>query len=217
MLRATNANKMRLFGLFLSCFLTQTCLAQFKLAKLDTKSLPGSIPYNGKVVQAIRWTDNTGDNIVLLTRTDEVQSKDALEEDYSNAALYAYRYLVSGDSVKQAWRVYEYVKECPVDIFLYFVDKTFAVTDLNKDGKAEVWLMYKHSCQGDVSPIPMKIIMYEDNKKFAARGTTRVQVSEKEYSGGEFTFDDTFKKGPAAFRVYAEKLWKQHKVEKWEQ
>jgi hypothetical protein len=26
---------------------------------------------------------------------------------------------------------------------LYFVDKRFAVTDLNKDGKAEVWIMYK--------------------------------------------------------------------------
>jgi hypothetical protein len=126
--------------------------------------------------------------------------------------LYAYHYLVSGDSIKQTWKVYDYVEDCDVDMDLYFVDKTFAVTDLNKDGKAEVWIMYKNSCRGDVSPAPMKIIMYQDNKKFAVRGTTKVPGN-----GGEFTFDDAFKKAPAEFRQYAEKLWKQHKVETWQQ
>jgi hypothetical protein len=100
---------------------------------------------------------------------------------------------------------------------LYFVDKTFAVTDLNKDGKAEVWIMYKNSCHGDVSPVAMKIIMYQDNKKFAVHGITRVPVSATEYAGGEFTFDDTFKKAPAEFRRYAERLWKQHEMETWKQ
>jgi len=120
--------------------------------------------------------------------------------------------LVLGDSIKQTWKVYDYVEDCDVDMDLYFVDKTFAVTDLNKDGKAEVWIMYKNSCRGDVSPAPMKIIMYQDNKKFAVRGTTKVPGN-----GGEFTFDDAFKKAPAEFRQYAEKLWKQHKVETWQQ
>jgi hypothetical protein len=100
---------------------------------------------------------------------------------------------------------------------LYFVDKTFAVPDLNKDGKAEVWIMYKNSCHGDVSPVAMKIIMYQDNKKFAVHGITRVPVSATEYAGGEFTFDDTFKKAPAEFRRYAERLWKQHEMETWKQ
>jgi len=100
-------------------------------------------------------------------------------------------------------------------MILYFVDKTFAVTDLNKDGKAEVWIMYKVSCQGDVSPIPMKIIMYQDNKKFAVRGTARVKVSANEYIGGEFTFDEIFKSAPTEFRQYAENLWKKHKAETW--
>jgi len=77
------------------------------------------------------------------------------------------------------------------------------VTDLNKDGKAEVWVMYKVSCQGDVSPIPMKIIMYQDNKKFALRGTTRVKVSATDYMGGEYSFDEAFKNAPVQFRQYA--------------
>jgi hypothetical protein len=205
---------MKLLGLLLSLILTQTCLAQFKMTKLDKNSTPKNIRYNGNIVQAVRWTDSTGDNIVILTATDKTQSKNAPGRD---AALYAYHYLVSGDSIKQTWKVYDYIKECDTDMDLYFVDKTFAVTDLNKDGNAEVWVMYKNSCHGDVSPVAMKIVMYQDNKKFAVRGTTKVLVSANEYTGGEFTFDDAFKKAPAEFRQYAEKLWKQHKVETWKQ
>jgi hypothetical protein len=38
----------------------------------------------------------------------------------------------------------------------------------------------------------------------AVRGTTKVQVSETEYAGGELTFDDTFKKSSTEFSQYAE-------------
>jgi len=206
---------MKILGLLLSLILTQTCLAQFKVTKLDKNSVLKNIQYNGNIVQVVRWTDNTGDNIVILTATDKTASKGPVGG--SDAALYAYHYLVSGDSIKQTWKVYDYVEDCDVDIDLYFVDKTFAVTDLNKDGKAEVWIMYKNSCRGDVSPASMKIIMYQDNKKFAVRGINKVQVSANEYAGGEFTFDDAFKKAPVEFRQYAEKLWKQHEVETWKQ
>jgi hypothetical protein len=217
MQKATNPNNMKIIGHLVSLILTQTCFAQFKLTKLDKNSIPKSIQYRGNIVEAVRWTDDTGDNIVILTATDKTQSKNAPDDSYSDGALYAYHYLVSGDSTKQTWKVYDYVKECPVDMFLYFLDKTFAVTDLNKDGKAEVWIMYKVSCQGDVSPIPMKIIMYQDNKKFAVRGTTKVKVSATDYMGGEYSFDEAFKNAPKEFRQYAEKLWKEHKVETWKQ
>lgn len=206
---------MKILGLILSVVLTQTCFAQFNVTKLDKDSVPNNIQYNGNIVQAVRWTDNTGDNIVILTAADKIPSNGPAGG--RDAALYAYHYLVSGDSIKQTWKLYDYVKDCDVDIDLYFFDKVFAVTDLNKDGKAEVWIMYKISCRGDVSPATMKIIMYQDKKKFAVRGINKVQVSEKEYAGGQFTFDDAFKKAPAEFRQYAEKLWKQHEVETWTQ
>jgi hypothetical protein len=205
---------MKILGLLLFLILTETCLAQFKVTRLDKNAVPKNIQYNGNIVQAVRWIDSTGDNIVILTATEKTQSKNAPGRD---AALYAYHYLVSGDSIKQTWKIYDYIKECDVDMELYFVDNAFAVTDLNKDGKAEVWIMYKNSCHGDVSPVAMKIIMYQDNKKFAVRGTTKVPVSANEYAGGEFTFDDAFKKAPAEFRQYAERLWTQHQVETWKQ
>ena len=212
-----HCTNMKILGLIFSLILTQPCLAQIKLTKLDINSIPKSIQFKGNINQAVRWSDKTGENIVILTVTEKTQSINAPSDGYSDGALYAYHYLVSGDNIKQTWRVYDYVKECPLDMFLYFVDKTFSVTDLNKDGKAEVWIMYKVSCQGDVSPIPMKIIMFQDNLKYAVRGTTRVKVSAADYIGGEYTFDEAFKNAPAEFQQYAVKLWKQHKTETWGQ
>jgi hypothetical protein len=208
---------MKIIGLLISLILTNSCLAQFKVINLDKNAISKDIHYDGKIVQAVRWTDNAGDNIAILTTTGKTQSKNTPDDSYSDAALYAYHFLDSGGGMKQTWKVSDYVKKCPLDVLLFFVDETFAVTDLNKDGQAEVWIMYKVSCQGDVSPVPMKIIMYQDNKKFAVRGTTKVQVSANEYMGGDFTFDEAFKNGPLEFRQYAQKLWKQHKLETWKQ
>jgi hypothetical protein len=208
---------MKIPAFLISLILTQACLAQFKVTQLDKNSIPKTIHYNGDLVEAFRWTDKSGVNIVILSDAGPTPSKNAPDDGYNDQALYAYHYLVSGDSSRMTWKIYDYLKECDLDIDLYFVDKSFAITDINHDGKAEVWIMYKNSCHGDVSPVPMKIIMYQDGKKFAVRGTTKVQVSGTDYMGGEFSFDDAFKKGPAEFRHYAEKLWKEHKVETWKQ
>ncbi len=48
------------------------------------------------------------------------------------------------------------------------------------------------------------------------RGTNKVKVSEKDYMGGEYKFDDTLKKAPQVFRQYAEQLWKKNILETWD-
>ncbi|MEI9911297.1 MAG: hypothetical protein WDO71_17525 [Bacteroidota bacterium] len=58
--------------------------------------------------------------------------------------------------------------------------------------------------------------MYEGDKKYALRGTSKVKVSATEYEGGEFTFDENFKNAVLVFRQYAEKLWTQNRIEKWD-
>lgn len=197
-------------------FLVHLATGQVKTVRLDKTSIPRGIQYTGHIVDAVRWTDSLGGHIVVTTETGITTSKNALDEGYRDAALYAYHYAVKGDSLQLTWKVYDFTKECPVDIKANYIKNSFAVTDLNKDGKAEVWLMYKTVCHGDVSPSNMKIIMYEAGKKYAARGTNRVKYSEKEYTGGEYSFDEAFKAAPPAFREYAAALWKKHIMETWD-
>lgn len=195
--------------------IAQLSSAQIKLVKLDKKSIPASINYIGNIINAVRYTDSEGQHIIVTTETGETKTKGAEDDSYRDAALYAYSYKIIGDQQTLSWQVHDFVKECPVDIKANYIPNTFAVTDLNKDGKAEVWLMYKTVCHGDVSPSNMKIIMYEGNKKYAVRGTNKVKISDKEYEGGSYTFDEAFKAGPESFRSYALQLWKKYLMETW--
>lgn len=191
--------------------------------KIDSTQFPSAVKYEGFVKNAVRWKDKFGDNIVITTETGyHINKKFEHEtEDGSDAELFAYHFIVSGNEVKQTWRVYDFISDCPVDIVASFVKNSFQVTDLNNNGIAETWLMYKTTCHGDVSPCDMKIIMYEGNQKYAMRGESRVQVGlydngEKQFIGGEFKLDENLKKGPKAFKEFALKLWKDNLIEKWE-
>jgi len=191
--------------------------------KIDSTQFPASIKYEGFVKNAVRWKDKLGDNIVITTETGyHINKKFEHEsENSSDAELFAYHYIISGNQAKQTWRIYDFIADCPVDIVASFVKNTFQVTDLNNNGIAETWLMYKTTCHGDVSPCDMKIIMYEGNQKYAIRGESKVAVGiddngEKQFIGGEYKMDENLKKGPKVFKEFAQKLWKDNLIENWE-
>jgi hypothetical protein len=206
---------MRASIVLLLLIFSQTCMAQIRVTNLGKSSIPNGIQYAGHIVKAVSWTDKMGENIVIATETGETQRKN-LEEAYRDAALFAYHYLKKGSGWTLNWKVQDYIKQCPVDIKANYVKDTFAVTDLNMDGLAEIWLMYKTICRGDITPSNMKIIMYENGRKYAVRGTNRVEVSKNEIYGGKYTFDEPFKKGPEVFRIYAAQLWKKNLIEKFD-
>jgi hypothetical protein len=127
--------------------------------------------------------------------------------------LFAYRYLLKkGGAPKQVWRVTDFVRDCELDgMTVSFIADAFCVTDLNKNGEAEIWMAYILNCAGDPGPMTMKIIMYEGGKKYAVRGNTRSLVTENEYAGGEYTLDAAFASGPAVFSAFAKELWEKYK------
>lgn len=186
----------------------------FKSTLLDIKKLPKEITFDGKCKKAIRWTDKLGDNIVILSETGEKPS--ANPDNGRDAELFAYRYLLQGSLVQQAWKMYDFEKECQVDLEASFFADSPHITDLDHDGIAELWLQYKTVCHGDVSPCTMKLIVYQSTTKYAMRGHNKVQLSEKEFDGGDYTFDKAFTNAPKVFRDYALSLWNKNILQKWE-
>jgi len=197
--------------IFLCLILTHNCLAQPRIEKLNTKSLPKTIHYKNNLIHAVRWKDNSGDNIVVLSSTLKTAYKktDPTDDSFLDAELHAEHYIVLADSIKKSWHIDE-IGPCPFDFYLYFIDKAFAVTDLNHDGNAEVWIMYQAGCGSNI--VPTNIIMYEKGKKYILVGKRK--VSSTEYDKGTYTLDDNFKSSSPEFREYAEKLWMQVKIEK---
>jgi hypothetical protein len=196
---------MKYICLFIILLTTSTCFAQIKTTQVDKSGIPKSVTYKGYIINAVKFTDSEGDRLVIATETGAIDSKNI--DDGRDAELYAYSYTVKDGNKVLSWQVHDFVKYCQLDLEAKYVPGTFGVTDLDKNGKAEVWLMYKTSCTGDVSAGEMKIIMHEGTKKYAIRGQNKVKVGANTFDGGKFTFDEAFKTGPAAFKNYAQTLW----------
>jgi hypothetical protein len=189
---------------------------QITLKKLDLTKLPKGIKYEGEIKTAVRWVDSLGDNIVILTETGIYKSKKFNHKnDGGDAELFAYHFIVKDENAVQVWRIYDFISDCPVDIETKFIKNSFQVTDLNRDGVSEIWMMYKTVCHGDVSPCDMKIIMYQGQQKYAIRGQNKVQISENEFYGGEYKFDKAFADGPKEFLEFAKKLWDKNILQTW--
>ena len=171
---------------------------------------PGAFPgAEGIPVKALRFADRDGEHTVLFTITKEKASKTASEEGdiYRSQDLNIYRYTKADGTWKRKWRIYDFVYDCPYGLTLGYVPPMLQVTDLDGNGSAEIWSGYVAHCSSDVSPMPMKLIMYEKATKYAVRGKSRCRVSDNEYEGGSFTPDKAFKKGPKVFLDYAVTLF----------
>jgi hypothetical protein len=206
---------MKLHFLSFLIFYSAFAIGQITVTKIDTAKLPKQLRYSAHPISCVKWADSLGLNYVLLTETGQYQTTDKDRDDFKNAALYAYHFVAKDDTFKLLWKVYDYTKDCAFDLSVRFLDKTFKITDLDKNGIAEVWLMYENQCTGDVSPVPTKIIMHEGPKKYAVRGERRVKVSATDYVGGKYTLDENFKSGNKLFRQFAIDLWEKNKLKAW--
>lgn len=216
---------MKLYILILTVLFSLNLFAQktISVELLSEDKLPKEFRFKGKIKTAVRFIDKLGDNIVITTETG-IYPTTNLSSQYgsdvsSDAEIYAYHFLIKNDSLIQLWKVYDFISDCPVDIEATFLKNTFQVTDLNNDGVAEIWLMYRKVCHGDVSPFDMKIIMYQGRQKFAIRGQNKVYVStdkngKEEYAGGDYKYDQAFAE-QKDFLEFAKKMWNENMMYKW--
>lgn len=164
---------------------------------IDTISydeIPKSIDFRGTVVEALKWSDTLGVNILVQTVTGHFNWKDYDDDssDYmiqDKAEIYAYLYQKKDgkNSYRRLWKIYDYTECFGVDWFIGFVPKATTITDIDNDGISEVSIPYVSICRGGMDPGSMKIIMYENQSKFALRGSTMLMCDSKDPYGGEFT------------------------------
>ncbi len=201
------------------CFLLPAFLFSQKKIKIITtsESKLGIGDYKGNIRNNVRWIDDSGEHCVIICETGIYKSNDRTDEEMegNSSDLYAYKFSKKDGKILQDWKIQDFVRDCPFDITATFVDKTLQVTDLDNNGKAEVWVMYKVTCRSDVSPCDMKIIMYEDQTKHAMRGQNKVPAGDTTFFGGEYKFDEAFNAAPKKFREFALKLWNDNIMENW--
>ncbi len=193
-----------------------------KSIKIDTLSydeIPKYIDFRGTVVEALKWTDSSGVNILIQTVTGHFTWKN-YEEDSTKymtqdkSELYVYLFQKNGlaKDYKKKWRIYDYTKCFGVDWFTGFTPKATTITDLDNDGITEISMPYVSICRGGMDPGTMKIIMYEGNTKYALRGFTMLRCNSENPYGGEFTESGNLNNN-LKFKKFLVKHWNRNKCE----
>jgi hypothetical protein len=187
--------------------------AQPVIQPVAANSWPVAIPYKGQPLSLNRWQQPDGTHYLSVCTTKLIEDADGARSQY----LYAQHAILTADSITVVWKMQDYVQDCPVDVVCEWVQlskdsKTpffTQLTDLDKDGEPEIWLLYRIACQGDVSPADQKLLMYEGRQKHALRGTVKLRVSATLQMGGEYKADAAMQAAPAVLQARAAQLWQQ--------
>lgn len=148
--------------------------------------LPATLRLKGAVQEIWKWTDNSGENLLITTAVAPYNDKQVVEqygEAGQSAELYAFHYIKRPDGqYEQLWMLTDAEKGCPFDLTCGFVKDAVSITDLDADGIAETTVLYKLACRSDVSPAAMKLIMHEGSVKYALRGIMWYGMPDAEFS-----------------------------------
>ena len=138
--------------------------------KMAIAEIPASITIKGKALEAWKWNDKLGENILITSADAPHDEKDKNGEVAQSAEIHAYHYAKKDGDYEQVWFINDAVTSCPVDITCEFIPGSATVTDLDKNGIAEIKVQYSMACRGDVSPATMKLVLYENGVKYTLKG-----------------------------------------------
>lgn len=158
-----------------------------------------------KIQKSVSWTDKYGQQIFLIATSDQANG---------GGMLRAIRASREGDGSWSTTREFkEVVDSCEFDLVLTpILDEELSLTDINRDGVAEVTFGWIADCTSDVSPLTYKILMSDGDEKYAIRGNSKVNAGGDEYFGGDQKVDPSFEKAPEGYLAHAKKVWDAHVI-----
>ncbi|RSK30197.1 M949_RS01915 family surface polysaccharide biosynthesis protein [Hymenobacter metallilatus] len=159
-----------------------TSITQLTPQAVKLADIPAKLRLPGQLLEAWRWTDANGENLLVVFKQEQEQANTAGQagEAYQelpdqSVELFARQYVQRDGDYKELWRLQDAVRHCNFDIWLGPLSGATSITDLDHDGQSETTLIYKLTCRSDVSPSNLKLVMREGPAKYALRGYTVVQ------------------------------------------
>ena len=152
-----------------------------------------------EVVKTIQFIDKNGLNYIIATTEENVK------DDYTTKRLWVEHFAESTSKDPKLLReITDFERDCPVDNQMHLFADSFSITDLDKNGYAEIIFLYKTGCKGDVSPSGLKLMVLENGNKAAIRGK---MVIKEFKTPRDMTPDAAFKNLPKVIQEKAIALW----------
>lgn len=180
---------------------SQENIAVSPLKQLTAADAPKTITYKGEPSEVSQFSDKEGEHLIVVAETGQTKSA-GKNSDMQDMEMNVYHLRKNGENYTEVWKAQDYVRNCEFDLVLGIRPESMEVTDLDKDGIAEISFVYYLTCTSDVSPYQMKLLMYEGADKYALRGTAKVMDIKS-----AFTPDAALKAAPADFLKFATEKW----------
>ena len=230
---------MRILLIYAACITLQSCKEPEKgsdrmggkgvqnLIELSYDDVPRSLKFKGQFERGLKWTDQNGENILVLSKESKYGGYD------ESSFLYGVHFVRQNDAYEVLWKMTDHEKDCQFDITCNFLSGATTITDLDSDGFAEVKLQYELACRSDVSSASMKILLYENGKKRALQGTRwmdrtnpmskrypyslselcKEKYRARDYNGGQYETEIEFLDAPPVILDFVKEEWRKYVVE----
>lgn len=167
---------------------------EVRASKVDQADLAQKgIAFSGKLDAALQVVDRDGAHVLLLTSVRGASHEGASDGRVERIDLLVRYFRRGGNGQQGPWMEEWTIKDgvdCPgLDADAAFFTDAVSVTDVNRDGVAEVSVPYKMFCGGGIDAETIKIIMRQGREKYALRGESLVRLPGQAAFGGSYKLD----------------------------
>ncbi|MFI8560189.1 hypothetical protein E2H86_22805 [Pseudomonas putida] len=168
-------------------------------------------------IKSVHFRDRDGEAVLVLSRTDGQAVDAQTEQDVDKVVLKATLYARSsdGDAFKARWQI-EQETSCPgLDLDVDFYGDVSDVTDLDKDGVAEVTVASHAFCGGGIEPHDIAIEMREGQDSYTITGQSLITPAGEEPIGGDREDSASLKNAPQYVRDHLNDVWQRIYKRPW--
>lgn len=168
-------------------------------------------------IKSVHFRDHDGEGLLVLSRSDgqavDAESEQEVDKVVLKATLYGRA--AERDAFKPRWQI-EQETTCPgLDLDVDFYADVSDVTDLDKDGTAEVTVASHAFCGGGIDPHDIAIEMREGQSVYTITGQSLITPAGEDPVGGEREDSASLKQAPELLRQHMDSVWQQVYKRPW--
>ena len=165
----------------------------------------------------VHFRDRDGEAVLVLSRLDDQVSDEETQQEVDRVVLTATLYGRSHDAqtYKARWTI-ENETTCPgLDLDVDFYNDVSDVSDLNKNGVAEITVASHAFCGGGIDPHDIAIEMREGQASYTITGESLITPAGEDPIGGEREDSASLKGAPPVVREHMDAVWQQVYKRPW--
>ncbi|MEX5589277.1 M949_RS01915 family surface polysaccharide biosynthesis protein [Pseudomonas urmiensis] len=168
-------------------------------------------------IKSVHFRDREGEGLLVLSRVDGQATDAESEQEVDKVVLKATLYARSADSdaFRPRWQI-EQETTCPgLDLDVDFYSDVSDVSDLDKDGIAELTVASHAFCGGGIEPHDIAIEMREGQAIYSITGQSQITPAGEEPIGGEREDSASLRSAPQVVREHLDSVWQQVYKRPW--